>query len=203
MPLLYAIEGLPSPYETVQAIAPTAPAFSTVLRRERANNEIDNELEKSRRHPKKASSTLKGYVSEEAVHPPNRKPALLARDLMKKLVFHLAGNSTLFEARALMQREHVRHIPILTENNTLAGILSDRDLLRAGADLQRPVSSEMTKHVLTATPETPIREIAEAMLANRVHSIPIVDKDLRLAGILTTTDILQAIVKHAPLELWV
>ncbi|MBI3556264.1 MAG: CBS domain-containing protein [Deltaproteobacteria bacterium] len=41
------------------------------------------------------------------------------------------------------------------------------------------------------------------MLANRIHAIPIVDSEHRIIGILTSTDILRAVVQNGPIELWV
>jgi len=55
---------------------------------------------------------------------------------------------------------------------------------------------------LSATPTTEIREIALVMLDEHVSAIPILDSSRHLVGILTTSDILRAIVHRNPLELW-
>ena len=60
----------------------------------------------------------------------------------------------------------------------------------------------MSQGGLTATPETSVKQIAEAMLSHHVHSLPIVNSDHQIGGIITSTDLLRAIVQNAPIELW-
>jgi len=59
------------------------------------------------------------------------------------------------------------------------------------------------KKVLTATPETQIREIARVLIEQRKGVMPIVDANAHMVGIITRSDILRTIVNQAPLELWV
>jgi CBS domain-containing protein len=54
---------------------------------------------------------------------------------------------------------------------------------------------------MSAAPTTEIREIAHVMLEERVNGIPILDNSGHLIGILTTSDILRAIVHRSPLDL--
>jgi acetoin utilization protein AcuB len=60
----------------------------------------------------------------------------------------------------------------------------------------------MRSRVLSATPTTEIREIAHVMLDEHVSAITILDSSCHPVGILTTSDILRAIVHRSPLELW-
>jgi len=46
----------------------------------------------------------------------------------------------------------------------------------------------MTKNVITANPETPLTEVADIMLRNRFHGIPIIGEDRKILGIITETD---------------
>jgi len=91
-------------------------------------------------------------------------------------------------------------------------MLSDRDLLRVGGtpdaapvpdvgSLQ--VADIMSSPVFSAHPDTPIRDIAEVMLVERIGAIAICDDEGSLVGILTRSDILRALVNRAPLDLWV
>jgi acetoin utilization protein AcuB len=91
-------------------------------------------------------------------------------------------------------------------------MISDHDLLPFAHELESvksPGSSAgqklapvMSTRVLTATPTTEIREIAGVMLDEHVSAVPIVDSARHPLGILTTSDILRAIVRRSPLELW-
>ena len=204
MPLLYAIEGIHAPYERITPIQPVSAAAAATLHSELLRQELPQDQAQSHvvSNYQNRHSALKGYDEATTSESTERKPVLNAQDLMTKSLFRLNESSTLSEARELMQKENIHHIPILNADDTLAGILSDRDILRAGQALQLPVSTQMTRRVLTATPDTTIPEIAEAMLAHHIHAMPIIDTDLRIVGILTPADILRAVVRRAPLALW-
>ncbi|MGC8697442.1 MAG: HPP family protein, partial [Halothiobacillus sp.] len=71
----------------------------------------------------------------------------------------------------------------------------------------RAVATIANHSVLTATPQTNIRELARVLLAQDIRGLPIVDApndDAQkvVVGIVTRGDILQALVNYAPLELW-
>ncbi|MEO5864238.1 MAG: CBS domain-containing protein, partial [Nitrospiraceae bacterium] len=59
----------------------------------------------------------------------------------------------------------------------------------------------ISSRILSAAPTTEIREIAHVMLEERVSGIPILDNSGHPIGILTTSDILRAIVHRSPLDL--
>lgn len=54
-----------------------------------------------------------------------------------------------------------------------------------------PVSSIMTREVITATPGTSIRELAELFVTHRIGSVPVVDTDGKLSGIVTESDLIE------------
>lgn len=91
----------------------------------------------------------------------------------------------------------------------LLGILSDRDGLLMSADMtsvelaHTTVESVMSAELLTAAPETRISLIAETMVDYKISSLPVLDLDQLLVGIVTTSDVLRSIARHAPLDLWV
>lgn len=196
MPLLYSINGRASTYDRIQAISPVTPArpsFSDVLA-----EQISKEGTSTEHMPQR---TLRGY--QEEPREVQRKRVLLARDLMSLPPHCVPDTVSLGKARDLMKQYLFRHLPVVSLDQKLIGMLSDRDLLRAGETcLEDSVLKHMSTHVLTATPETPIQQIAEAMLANKIHALPIVSAEHNIIGILTSTDILRAIVQNAPLELW-
>jgi len=124
-------------------------------------------------------------------------------DRMIKDVVTLGENATLRDALLAVQKNHIRHVPIV-DGGKLVGIVTDRDLKRAtpspfsGADretFERVVDSTrvgqiMTRNPYTVTPSTPLRDAVKVLHDRKFGALPVVDGD-RLVGILTATDMLQ------------
>jgi len=129
---------------------------------------------------------------------------LRVQDLMTKTVVTVNPDTSVHEARTLMQRRKIRHLPVL-DHGQLVGIISDR-LLRTVLPspatslsvwevnylLDRlTVAEVMTHFVMTVTPQTLASEAAGRMLGQKVGALPVVE-DGRLVGMLTRSDILRA-----------
>jgi ribosome-associated translation inhibitor RaiA len=81
------------------------------------------------------------------------------------------------------------------EATRLVGVLSERDLGgRAGADARerRRVQDLMTPHVVSAAPQTTLRQAADLMRERLIGCLPVLDGD-RLVGIVTATDVFDAL----------
>ena len=109
----------------------------------------------------------------------------------------------------LLLTNDIRHLPVVGQHNTLVGILTDRDLHEAvvPADPSRSTRSMyhtvrnikirkiMTPNPVTVGAQAPIREAAQILLDRKIDCLPVINADGRLAGILTSTDILEAFVE--------
>jgi signal-transduction protein with cAMP-binding, CBS, and nucleotidyltransferase domain len=106
--------------------------------------------------------------------------------------------------RHLMKLHGFRHVPIVSVTAELVGMISDRDLMKHGGDnlVQTAVDHIMTRKVLSATPETLIRDLAGVMLHEKISCLPILNEENLLNGLVTVTDILKSLWKRAPLEMW-
>jgi len=83
---------------------------------------------------------------------------------------------------------------MVVENDSLAGIFTERDLMSrvvaAGLDPEKAqVSEAMTSSIATVPPETSIREAANIMSQNRIRHLPVL-QDGKLYGVISTGDIL-------------
>lgn len=142
-----------------------------------------------------------------------REPALQARQIMSTGVRCLGPSTSVADAWDLCRSLRHRHFPVVEEQDgKLVGILSDRDLLRVGGTPDAApvedvgamqVADIMSSPVFSAHPETPIRDIARVLFAERIGAIAICDDQWKLVGILTRSDILRTLVNKAPLDLWV
>ena len=116
-------------------------------------------------------------------------------ELMTSRLVSLSPHHTFKEALSLMTNHPFRHFLVLEKNDQLAGVVSDRDLLRVLArdpDWEATTVSEvMTRDPLTVRPETPVSSAVVEVLARRINCLPVVDMDGRACGIVTSTDLLQ------------
>ena len=81
-------------------------------------------------------------------------------------------------------------ILILNSEEKLIGIVSTRDLLFETDDT-RPVTAIMSREVHTAAPDTSLKEAERLLHEFRVEKLPLVDKDGRVAGLVTLKDIMK------------
>jgi IMP dehydrogenase len=101
----------------------------------------------------------------------------------------LRPNQSIREALTLMERYRIGGFPITTEDGSLVGILTNRDL-RYVPDETRPVSEVMTRGALvTAREGVTMEEAKRALHEHRIEKLPIVDGEGRLRGLITIKDI--------------
>ncbi len=116
---------------------------------------------------------------------------MLVGKRMTKNPVTITPDDYLATAQAKMQTGRFRRLPVVKDEH-LVGILTDRDLRQHMGFLERTkVNVAMTEDLVTVTPETTLEEAAQVLLKRKIGGLPVV-KDGRLAGIITTSDILQA-----------
>jgi acetoin utilization protein AcuB len=133
---------------------------------------------------------------------------MLVREFMKSGPVSIAPDTPLLEAEWRMQEGGFRHLPVVDDHDRLVGIVSDRDLREAApsdaTSLSRQelayllsrltVQDVMNEPVLTARPAEPAEVAAIRMREHKVGALPVVE-DERIVGIVTTTDMLDALVR--------
>ncbi|MCB0311557.1 MAG: CBS domain-containing protein [Bdellovibrionales bacterium] len=130
----------------------------------------------------------------------------IVQHVMTREPAYVETTSTVREALEKMYSMDIRHLPVL-DGGELVGMLSDRDLrnlyIRPGEDrgtenindviLDQPVSKLMSSNVLSVMPDTPISELIDLMIENKVGAVPVVDgEEGSLKGIVSYIDILRA-----------
>ena len=117
------------------------------------------------------------------------------KEVMTRDVVALRPQQPFAQALALLAQHRFRHLLVIDADARLAGVISDRDLLRCMSretDLERlTVADIMWSAVVTVRPDTLLSEAAAQMLSRRINCLPVVEHD-RVCGILTSTDLLQA-----------
>ncbi len=95
------------------------------------------------------------------------------------------------EAVAIMREHGIGGIPVVDKNDTLVGILTNRDL-RFETNFSKPVSQVMTKTNLITAPEGTDLKKAETILKEyRIEKLPVISKAGKLVGLITYKDIIK------------
>ncbi|MGB0885857.1 MAG: IMP dehydrogenase [Chitinophagales bacterium] len=103
----------------------------------------------------------------------------------------LKVDATIGEAQRIMRDNKIGGIPIINGENTLVGILTNRDL-RFETSKEKLVSELMTaEHLVTATEGTTLEDAEIILKKFKIEKLPIVDENEKLVGLITYKDILR------------
>lgn len=129
---------------------------------------------------------------------------MIIEEIMKKNVTTLFPEDSIAEAIKLMADKKIRHIPIIDQQQSLVGLLSDRDIKDAAPsifhwdehkdELEKPVKEIMSKDLITGHPLDFVEEVSAIFYENHISCLPII-KDRKLVGIVTETDLLHTLVE--------
>jgi CBS domain-containing protein len=120
-------------------------------------------------------------------------------EVMTRDVIATAPDHSVQEAITLVARHRFRHLLVVTGDQRLAGVISDRDLLRFM--IREPqwgtaaVAEVMKADPITVNPDTSLSAAVAEMLKRRINCLPVVDADNQVVGILTSTDLLRTLHK--------
>ncbi len=142
-----------------------------------------------------------------------------AREIMSTPVITVYRDTPLKEVAETMATHHISGVPVLDRDGRLCGIISESDFLikleygalrdenrlgfldrladKLGATPKphaRSAGELMTEQVVTAGPDTVLREVVHLMTSRAVNRLPVVD-GTRVIGIITRTDILSTLAR--------
>ena len=124
---------------------------------------------------------------------------LTVAEIMTREPYTLGPDDTLADARQLLSEHHIRHIPIVSSEGSLIGVVSQRDVLAAGdstvvnrdgsgsQENYVALSTIMTSPVQTADESASLRGAALSLQKNKLGCMPVLN-DGRLVGIITDAD---------------
>jgi CBS domain-containing protein len=119
-------------------------------------------------------------------------------------VFSVQEHDTIESVVKLLAERHVGAVVVNDRWGKLAGIFSERDLVRALASrgtavLSVHVSELMTRHVVTCGPADKIDAALAQMTLKRIRHLPVIDHD-RVAGIVSIGDLVHNRLGEKELE---
>jgi acetoin utilization protein AcuB len=138
----------------------------------------------------------------DKVHEVLRRFDMVVSRVMTKNPVYAYPETKVSEARSLMDREKISHLPILDKNNLLIGIATKKDMLKAGPSpattldmyeisyllSKMTIDKIMTKNVICTVENEVIEEAARMMADNNISCLPVV-RGKSLAGIVTVKDL--------------
>ncbi|MCK4345329.1 MAG: IMP dehydrogenase, partial [Bacteroidales bacterium] len=98
-------------------------------------------------------------------------------------------DNTVSDALNLMKEFKIGGIPVVDNDQTLIGIVTNRDL-RFETDMNRPIKEVMThKNLVTTTQKADLLQAAGILKDHKIEKLPIVDDKYKLIGLITYKDI--------------
>jgi acetoin utilization protein AcuB len=133
---------------------------------------------------------------------------MLIQEIMTKHVVTIEMDDQLSVVKNIFDNSKFHHL-LVTEDNKLFGVVSDRDLLKAlspnigtltetykdAATLQKRVHQIMTRKPITLTINATVRDAVNLFNMHRISCIPIVDNESRPVGIVSWRDIMRNVFK--------
>jgi CBS domain-containing protein len=120
------------------------------------------------------------------------------------MVFTASPTDSVAAVAALLLSRRVGAMVVMDEAHDVAGIVSERDIVRIvaerGADgLSQPVSSCMTREVVFAEPSETVDELLGRMTDRRIRHLPVC-REGRLVGIISIGDLVKSKIAETVAE---
>jgi len=148
---------------------------------------------------------------------------LKVKDIMTRDIVTVRPETEIVEAARILMENHFNGVPVVDEAGKLVGILCQSDLIAQQKRFPMPsifsfadgyfplksmkhleeeihkfaaavVADAMGSHPVTVTPETDIEEVATLMVDRKLHTLPVIDDEGNLVGIIGKKDVLQTLI---------
>jgi CBS domain-containing protein len=125
---------------------------------------------------------------------------LEAKDIMTKNVVCIKKNVPVVDAIRLMSKNNITGIPVVEDDMTLVGILSEQDVLRLfhtyDDEKDRAVNDFMTQPAIHFEEEEPLLDVCYCLRDNSIRRVPVTSNG-KVVGVISRSDMLKCI-----LQLW-
>jgi CBS domain-containing protein len=150
-----------------------------------------------------------------------------ATDVMTSNVISVGPDAVASEIAEIMLANGISGVPVLGERGELVGIISEGDLMRTAERAMAPrrswwlallagkeafesdchwarsrrAADVMTHNVITASPDTPVSQIARLLERHSIKRVPIVS-DRRVVGVVSRADLVKAVANIPSGVVW-
>jgi len=138
------------------------------------------------------------------------EPLVHIYQIMNSPVVTTNSDTSLLEAWRTLEQRGLRQLVVVSDRNLVAGMLSDRDILKrinviggeVEMELALTVADVMQREVIATDSISDIRRVARVMAISHIDSLPVTRDDGQLIGIVTRGDILRSFAENPRLNLW-
>ena len=123
---------------------------------------------------------------------------LKVQDIMNKKVICIKKDIPIIEAIRLMVKNHITGIPVVEDDMTLAGVLSEQDVLRLfhtyEDEKDRTVNEFMTQPAIYFEEESPLMDACYCLRDNSIRRVPVTSNG-KVVGVISRSDIIKCILE--------
>jgi len=122
---------------------------------------------------------------------------LLVRDAMSEDVRTVSAHAEIKEAAELIIEGKFNHLPVLSEDGALVGIVTSWDISKAVARGDAgTVRSAMTERVVTSIPDEFVEIAVRKMERHKISALPVIDPNRKVIGMVTSGDLNKLLVRR-------
>jgi len=121
-----------------------------------------------------------------------------AKDIMTRQVICIRKDTPILEAIKLMVQNNITGIPVVEDDMTLVGMLSEQDVLRLfhtyEDEKDRTVNDFMTQPVVHFEEDEPLLDVCYCLRDNSMRRVPVTSNG-KVTGLISRSDILKCILE--------
>lgn len=122
------------------------------------------------------------------------------KDVMTKDVISVKKETPIYEAMELMRKNDITGMPVIKDDMTLVGVITEKDVLRLfyaeEDEKNQTVDFFMTRPAVSYRENESLRSVCDFMMINYFRRVPVVSKRGKLVGIISRPDIIDYILKQ-------
>jgi len=121
-------------------------------------------------------------------------------NIMTKNVISVKKDTPIYEAMELMRKKDITGMPVIEDDMTLVGVITEKDVLRLfdanEDDKKETVAFFMTRPAVSYRENENLRSVCDFMMINYFRRVPVVSTKGKLVGIISRPDIIDYILEQ-------
>jgi CBS domain-containing protein len=125
---------------------------------------------------------------------------LKVKDIMTKDVVFVKKETPIYEAMVLLRKEDITGMPVVEDDMTLVGVITEKDVLRlfyADEDEKnKTVAFFMTRPAVSYKDNESLQSVCDFMMINYFRRVPVISKKGKVVGIISRPDVIDYIIEQ-------